>query len=121
MKFTANAGSESYKPSPYYLHGLEDDLVNTIEKLVTSAFGSDIRQVHQHTRKQAAVKSRHVIFFLLYNYTDMTKRAIARRYGRHHATVIHGIRNVRNLLYTKDSVYYLPIRSIERSIMDIHF
>jgi chromosomal replication initiator protein len=65
-----------------------------------------------NTRKQEVVKGRQVAMWYIRNEISMTLKDIGRLFGKDHATVIHALGEVRNIIDTKDKKYLWLIEKI---------
>lgn len=75
----------------------EKDFAN----IVCSFFKVDMEDLYGITRKREVTEARQTLWLLLYR-SGMTYQRIGDKFGRSVCTVLHGIRNVRNLIDIKD-------------------
>jgi len=76
--------------------------VITVEKIlntVSSYFRIDLKNIHSKSRKQEVVKARHIAMYLAKKHTNYSYAHIGSLIGkRDHATVLHAINAIKNLL-----------------------
>lgn len=86
--------------------GMSVDFLHVIDD-VTTYLGVDLKTIKSKYRKREVVKYRALLIYALYRYTDLSFVRIGNLVGgRDHTTVIHNLSTIKNLLDTKDSVYY---------------
>lgn len=69
------------------------DVIYTICSEVTG-------QVHRKTRKRGVVQMRQLVFFFAKKYTCMSLSEIGLYFNQDHATVLHGIKTINDLIET---------------------
>lgn len=75
--------------------------MENIMALVVEIFGIDLKQLHSKSRKREIVMARQAAMYLCKKYTTQSVSRIGVVIGnRDHATVLHAIKNVENLLAT---------------------
>jgi len=78
------------------------DKVITTEKIqntVSSYFNVSLKDINSSSRKQEIVKARHITMFLFKKHTNFSFAHIGSLIGkRDHATVLHGVKAIQNLL-----------------------
>jgi len=79
----------------------EDELGPDMEDIARSIcdfYNLPYNEVFSLTQKQPNCVIRQVVFYILMNYTEHGCYKIGRKFGRTHATVIHGEKVIRNLM-----------------------
>ena len=70
-----------------------------IQNTVCSYFNIPLKDIHSKSRKQEIVKARHICMFLFKKHTNYSFAHIGSLIGkRDHATVLHGVKAIQNLL-----------------------
>ncbi|MDR2810677.1 MAG: chromosomal replication initiator protein DnaA [Tannerellaceae bacterium] len=78
--------------------------IQTIMEVVCKYFNLEISALQAHTRKQEVVLARQIAMYLSRKYTDCSLSHIGKVIGnKDHATVLHGINSVANLMATDKS------------------
>lgn len=75
-------------------------IIHRIEDIVCDYTGIDKRQLQVKTRKRNIVFSRQLVWYFARIFTKMSTTELAMRYGKDHATCLHGTKNIRNLIET---------------------
>lgn len=78
--------------------------LENIESIVCKYFDIDKDIIHTNKRSRQLVECRGFIYFLARNENRLSLSEIASYYGKHHTTVIHGIRLFQDLYDTQESV-----------------
>lgn len=76
-----------------------------ISEVITDVSGISMAEIRGDKRYHDKVVARHVLCFLVKNYCQATLVDIKEMIKKDHSTVIHAIRNVRNMLNTNNYEY----------------
>lgn len=83
----------------------EKSLRGTIISLVCQIYGVDLEELTRQNRKEAVVRVRHILMYLLYMDTNLSYSAIGELLGgRDHSTIIHGIQKISSELQEDSSL-----------------
>ena len=105
-------------------HLLKDELnvsyksvdIEDIIKKTSSFYNITITQMKSKNRSRTIVRPRQVAMYLAKNLTDKSYANIASYFGgKNHATIIHGIKKVEELILT-DMVIALDLKKIEENL-----
>ncbi len=91
-----------------------------IESLVCKYFDVDLQEIRGFRRYRQLVIPRQIIMFLLRRYTKMSLKGIGKLYHKDHATVIHSITTVLNLLET-DADYRKEVLYLEAQVEESNY
>lgn len=69
-----------------------------IERIVTTEYGLTIEQAKKRNRYRKTVECRQIIFYLMAKYTRFSAKAIGKRYGMDHTTILHNIKSLEDLI-----------------------
>lgn len=84
------------------------------DNIACNVFGISTNELKLKTRKQRIVKARQLCMWYLFHKTTMSLEFIGNKYGgKNHATVIHAVRVVDDLIQTKDAEYYPLIQEFK--------
>lgn len=91
--------------------------VGIIKELVLKHFDLTWDQINVRCRDTELVQARHIIIYFAKNKTGLTLKKIGNLFngGKDHATVIHAIKAVRDLMDT-NKYYKLQIQALEKVI-----
>jgi len=90
--------------------------VDLIQEIVAREFDLPSDLIISKTRKKEVVRARHIAMYLTSEYTILTQKTIGLHFGgRNHATIIHAVKAVNELLKSDSSVKEL-IAKIRRNI-----
>lgn len=73
-------------------------------KIVCDYFEIPLERIFKKSRKKELVLGRHVICFLLFKYSKLSKTDIAKFVNKDHTTVINGLRTLQDLMDTEKGV-----------------
>lgn len=76
----------------------EESYLMDIEKIVCDYYGSTYDDLRAKNRVRVIVQQRYFIYFFCKGLTKNSLKTMAKRYGQDHATAIHGIKTIKNLL-----------------------
>ena len=102
MKITAKYIEEQFWLERKYKGVLT---VDRIEKVVCSHFNVTIEQVMTGTRKYNITECRHLIWYFIRS-SGATLQTIATKYNKHHASIMHALLKVNNLLEVDENMKY---------------
>jgi hypothetical protein len=114
---------------PYTYVGLiqEDDLglikskIDIIIDQVCLHSNVDKKEIFLLRRFHESVKARHIAFYFLYKFTNLSYNEIGRMFGgKDHTTIMHGINKVSDYLDIQDEYYVNIVNLIEQSIARIY-
>ncbi len=72
---------------------------------ICSYYTIPMKLIKSHVRDRSIARPRQILMYLLKNYTSMTLEEIAAFLGgRDHSTIIHGIKNIENLITTDSGI-----------------
>lgn len=111
----------SYMLSPGILQlerlNISKGRVGIIEEVVCKHYGISMEKLKSHRRFRELAFARQVCYYLIRKHTTMGLIAIGKRMGgRDHATIISGVRQVRNLMQV-DTGIRLQVEAIEEKIL----
>lgn len=89
-------------------------------EIVASAFDITIIEIKSQSTKLSIVKARQITAYVLFFYTSLTLKQIGYRINRNHATIIHSLKVVSDMITTKDKDYHELIQKIE-NICNLNF
>ena len=69
-----------------------------IEQSVSVVLNIPVSEIRRETRKREIVFARQMCMFLIYRKCKLSQEATGSRYNRDHATVIHSIKTINNLI-----------------------
>lgn len=76
-------------------------------------FGVNRKDLFTRTRKHEVVVARQLIFYVLYRTSGhLSLSKVGSLFKRHHATVLHSIKQVDMIIETKDILYYNHVMKI---------
>lgn len=104
-------------PACDYSFSKEEDYLLAVEAAVCKIFGvtTDVLSLPDRSyksRELTRIMARATIYKLLYERGVWSLNWIGLRYRRNHATVLHGIRQVNNILDTKDAIWYGSVMAV---------
>jgi len=67
-----------------------------IETRILQMLNVSIDDLLGHRRFKPFVSARHLIWYLLYNTTEITFQELGARYNRDHTTIIHGVYKIQD-------------------------
>jgi chromosomal replication initiator protein len=90
--------------------------IDYIQKIVCDYFNITIDQMHSTTRKREIVQARQLAMYFAKNMTKASLASIGTEIGgKDHATVLHAVRTVNNLIET-DKHFRVYVEEIEKKI-----
>ena len=90
--------------------------IDYIQKVVSDYFDIPVDIINSKTRKREIVQARQIAMYFSKKYTNSSLAAIGVHCGnKDHATVLHAVRVVNNLLDT-DKQYRVYVGDIEKKI-----
>lgn len=93
-----------------------DAKIETINQCVCTVFGLPFERLFEKTRKREVVQARQVCIYFVKDNTKISLKEIGRKFGGiDHATVIHAIKQVGNLMFS-DKNYREKIIACENLI-----
>lgn len=112
----------SYMLSPGVLQlerlNLSKGRVGLIEDVVCKHYSISYEKLKSHRRFRELSFARQVCYYLIRKHTTIGLIAIGKRMGgRDHATIIFGIKTIKNLMQV-DTGVRLEIESLERKILE---
>jgi chromosomal replication initiation ATPase DnaA len=75
-------------------------------------------QIKQLTRRKEVVAVRHYLYFAYRKYTNLSYKAIGKKLGKDHATIMHGENKAKIFLNIKDSFFMETTKEI-RNIIEL--
>ena len=75
-----------------------DELFNN----VCDYFGISVDIIFKKCRKSIVLKSRYIIWYVMYHRMKYNLTDIARIFGMHHTTIINGLKRISDLADTED-------------------
>ncbi len=72
--------------------------IDAIKKLVCKYYSISVKEIISSSRKQSIVRPRQIAIYLSRKYTDAPLQAIGKSFNRYHATALHSINSVEQLL-----------------------
>ena len=79
--------------------------IGEIIAAVTTAYGIEPNEIYLKNRARKYVEPRHMVMFIMRHTLDISLMKIAKRFRCHHATVIHAISTMKNLIATNYDVW----------------
>ena len=79
----------------------DEGYIGHIEYIVCKMLRLSVFLVRGHDRQRELVIARQFIFYLSREHTSITLEKIGERFSRHHATIMHNLRQFQNLLDTE--------------------
>lgn len=90
---------------------------NNLLQIVANSIGKSDELIKSRSRSRMLVTARHIYFYFARNYLNMTLKEIGQELGiRDHATVIHGLNKVNDMIDINDDVYCRLIHHIDNII-----
>ena len=90
-----------------------------IVKIVSEEMDVTIEQMKMRCRKKEFVYGRHLIWYFSKKYTTKTLQFLASYFNhRDHSTVINGIGEIKDLLYSKDEAVTRTVIIIEERLLN---
>lgn len=93
--------------SPYVLPGLSQKIgtvdVKEMEARISDVFNINPQSLHSKTRVHETVFARYLCYAVMYFAGRWKKLHIAQHYRKHHSSVLHGIREFRNMYETDEA------------------
>jgi chromosomal replication initiator protein len=84
-----------------------------IKRVVCNYFGITIENMLSKTHKRESVYPRYICMYFASKYTKLSSTVIGDHFGKDHATCLHGVKTVNNLMET-DKRFKLQIDEIEK-------
>lgn len=96
--------------SPYVVPGIKRELtdkfgVNDLFKVIEEVTGISKERMLVKTRVRSVVVARQIFFHFTRKYTKLSLTQIGSIFNQDHATVLHGIRQVKSLRDAKDKPF----------------
>jgi len=85
--------------------------IDELEDKVCPILGISKEAIHSQLRMRDVVNARFIIFWILYNH-GYTYSLIGCYYNRNHATVIHGVKLIDELLQIKDKTIEMLVSKV---------
>jgi chromosomal replication initiator protein len=76
-----------------------------VEKIICTVLLTTPEEMHEKTRRREVVKARQLSMLIMRKYTKNTLATIGWYYRKDHATVLHSLRVIENLLDINDHYY----------------
>lgn len=93
--------------SPYVIPGLSQKIgavdVKEMEARISDVFNINPKSLHSKTRVHETVFARYLCYAVMYFAGRWKKLHIARHFQKHHSSVLHGIREFRNMYETDEA------------------
>lgn len=102
---------------PIYKALWSDKVAEVVNDTLLEVYGKGIGFYMQKNRSRKIYDIRTTIFAILYALTNCTAISLARRYGYHHTTVLHALREHDNLMQT-DREYKEKFNNLESKIYE---
>ena len=80
--------------------------VEEFEKAVCKIFETTIREIRAENRKEEVVITRQLCMWYMRGNTLFSLAKIGRRYKKDHATVLHAIKTINEIIETKNKRFY---------------
>lgn len=94
--------------------------IQVIELIVCHAFDTTPAELSatQKIRKREYVKARQTVQYLAYKYTTKSLNIIALYYNKDHATIINSRKVIKNIIETKDKLFFPKVITAEMKVRD---
>jgi len=84
-----------------------------IGRIIAEAFDVPFEALSDKTRERDVVEARHFTMWFYVNHEHLGKSRTAAKFNRHHATVIHALTTVDNLLQTDKGFIYKSNKALK--------
>ena len=84
-----------------------------IGRIIAEAFDVPFEALSDKTRERDVVEARHFAMWFYVNHEHLGKSRTAAKFKRHHATVIHALTTVDNLLQTDKGFIYKSNKALK--------
>jgi chromosomal replication initiator protein len=92
-----------------------DIILERIIMHVCSFYGIKREELFKVTRVKDIVKARAVVYYIAYNSNQMTYQFIGNRFNKDHATVLHSVKQLSNLMDTYRDIR-IEVKRIEQLV-----
>ena len=84
-----------------------------IGRIIAEAFDVPFEALSDKTRERDVAEARHFAMWFYVNHEHLGKSRTAAKFNRHHATVIHALTTVDNLLQTDKGFIYKSNKALK--------
>jgi len=81
---------------------MNDEIIKQVEQIVCESLNITSHQLHNKTRLKEFVFARHLFAYIMRKHYNFTFIEIAKYLNKHHATVMHSVKDTQNFVTIND-------------------